>query len=236
MIDVNNFKQAVKRGIPMMRPTSPIVKVHPDLDDYVPFVVPGNSVFNPPSDIRFRMNRLLPQDGHDKFVEMAKVPFQKTLIFVENHDIRGRFSGNTYSPVFAFFAGIVEFFAICGNGKIFAIKYDYDALGASVITALTALEVINHKAVTVETNCISEAVQKTRAEHGKPRLPDIRRIIVRDVKEVVHWGHEGSHSPKLPHDRRGHWRSLKDGRRVWVRNSRIHGGGSGLPKTYEVVA
>ena len=41
-------------------------------------------------------------------------------------------------------------------------------------------------------------------------------------------------SPKSAHDRRGHWRTYKSGKRVWVRESAIHGGANSA-RSYAVL-
>ncbi len=36
--------------------------------------------------------------------------------------------------------------------------------------------------------------------------------------------HDGEGGTRSPHDRRGHWRNYKSGKRTWVRDCKIHGG------------
>lgn len=45
--------------------------------------------------------------------------------------------------------------------------------------------------------------------------------------------HTGTGSSRSPHERIGHWRNYRSGKRVWVRDCKIHGG-SYVPRNYRV--
>lgn len=72
----------------------------------------------------------------------------------------------------------------------------------------------------------------TRARLGKAQLPHIIRLNFTDIREV--WGQpQRQHASPVPHDRRGHARTLKSGRVVRVRPCKIKGGSEDAP-TYVV--
>lgn len=61
-------------------------------------------------------------------------------------------------------------------------------------------------------------------------------VVVRMISRQAE-GSDSSRSyggTKQPHDRRGHWRNYKSGKKVWIRNQRIHGG-SEKPRQYRVL-
>lgn len=101
----------------------------------------------------------------------------------------------------------------------------------SLCFVLRALHLLDSKSTFIEPEEYPDHVQASRRKHGKPLLPAIRHI--RPASNHVKWGREGSHSPKSPHDRRGNWATLCDGRQVWRRPSKINGGGE-APPTYVV--
>jgi hypothetical protein len=76
-----------------------------------------------------------------------------------------------------------------------------------------------------------------RVENGRMQYPHHGdQIVILNPAKVRH-AHENNvsiGSTKKPHARRGHWRCLKSGRSVWVRNSKIHGGVEG-DILYEVI-
>lgn len=93
------------------------------------------------------------------------------------------------------------------------------------------LEMLSQKDVQIEVQEYPAAVQNSRRKHRKAPIPAIRRI--RPGSMHVNWGREGSHTPKSPHDRRGHWATLRDGRKIWKKSCKVKGGGQ-TPPAYAV--
>jgi hypothetical protein len=82
----------------------------------------------------------------------------------------------------------------------------------------------------------SEAVNRGRMLGKLSPLPLVRTIHIDRDRVVSHGTGNGTGNPVRPHFRRGHWRTLADGRRVPVREAKIHGGPSdAAPPIYAVV-
>lgn len=65
---------------------------------------------------------------------------------------------------------------------------------------------------------ISDKLNAARVKRGKEPMPDYRVVrLMRTPAIGTGHTHEGSHTKKRLHFRRGHWRQLSETRRVWVR-------------------
>jgi len=80
-------------------------------------------------------------------------------------------------------------------------------------------------------------INKKRAAKGKgPLLFDWHTVVVQPVvQKMPHQG--GTHASPRLHDRRGHWRTMKQsGKRVWVRDCKVGDASKGVVfKDYRVV-
>jgi hypothetical protein len=80
--------------------------------------------------------------------------------------------------------------------------------------------------------------QKINLRRNHLKLPDVPLVRVITFDDAV--AHEASSAPsapgamKRPHFRRGTYRTLATGRRIWVRPAAIHGGDGSSPPWYEV--
>lgn len=80
-------------------------------------------------------------------------------------------------------------------------------------------------------------INSKRAAKGKgPVLFDWHTVEVAPAtKKMPYQG--GTHASPRLHDRRGHWRTMKSGKRVWVRNCKVGDASKGVVfKDYEVTA
>jgi hypothetical protein len=81
----------------------------------------------------------------------------------------------------------------------------------------------------------TEKINNRRGALKLPLVPPIR-IIKFDNPVVVHDAPSEPSTAKRPHFRRGTYRTLATGRRVWVKPSAIHGGSGAAPPWYEIRA
>lgn len=91
----------------------------------------------------------------------------------------------------------------------------------------------SHDPETVEPAALT-AINVGRAK-SKKALKPLPAFITIENKPAADRGEPSGHSgvAKLPHNRRGHWRNLRSGKRVWVRDCAIHGG-SDVGRNYVV--
>lgn len=97
----------------------------------------------------------------------------------------------------------------------------------TMLTIATTL--LNHQSTTHEiqpSNPMLQSVNIGRAKAGLRSIPATITIKF-DREAIIRAGHDngGSRAPRVPHNRRGHWRTYKaTGKRVWVRCCSINGG------------
>jgi hypothetical protein len=108
---------------------------------------------------------------------------------------------------------------------------------SNLSVSVAAIGLLNRSGTTVREDDLSDTVVKTNAKRERVSLdPVTKPIVVRMVdREAVLNGKRvvSTLTQKSPHDRRGHWRKFRDGRKVWVRSCKIHGGRND-PATYVV--
>lgn len=77
------------------------------------------------------------------------------------------------------------------------------------------------------------SANRKRVAKGKKPLYDWHTVVIEPAApEAQPMG--GHHASPRPHDRRGHYRTYKSGRRVWVRNTKVGKGGGFVFKDYLV--
>lgn len=79
----------------------------------------------------------------------------------------------------------------------------------------------------------TQLIDKRRTRLGLPPVPRVR-LLNFDMPRIARPATQPTGRTVMPHYRRGTWRSLATGRRVWVRASAIHGGGDSPPPWYQV--
>jgi len=72
-----------------------------------------------------------------------------------------------------------------------------------------------------------------RTAKGKKPLYDWRTVVI-ELKAPKQESKGGTHASPRPHDRRGHYRTYKSGKQVWVRNMRVGEGDGFVFKDYIV--
>jgi hypothetical protein len=105
------------------------------------------------------------------------------------------------------------------------IKEEDDEI--TLLEFLCANEMIMTKSVVCEDGFTARRRNTTRKLLGKkPLTSDLHVITHINKVQVVHRGESTATPgiPKSPHDRRGHFRRLKNGKMIPVRGSAIHGG------------
>lgn len=64
----------------------------------------------------------------------------------------------------------------------------------------------------------NESKNRRRVAKGKKPLQYEWKTVLIEPKTAIHTSLGGTHASPRRHERRGHWRNLKSGKRVWVRN------------------
>ena len=104
--------------------------------------------------------------------------------------------------------------------------------------AMHATVLLNRRQqVETTTGDIGSIVIKANERRQRVKLDPIMpaivvRIIPRDPEAIGH--SMGGGWTNQPHDRRGHWRNYRSGKKVWIRDQHIHGG-SRRPRDYRVL-
>ena len=83
---------------------------------------------------------------------------------------------------------------------------------------------------------VSDKIDRRRAKNGHHPVPRVRVIdfsVVPPARTIA-TPSDGPKATRMPHFRRGTWRTLQTGRKVWVRPCAVHGGSPNAPPWYEV--
>lgn len=128
-----------------------------------------------------------------------------------------------------------DFHASAGRFDEAARESAAEDLRAAFSAVVAAVGLINRRQIVREhvVEPTMAAVNEGRSKAKlSPLLPPVR-VKLGDAVIRSTGSHTGDGSPRLPHNRRGHWRNLRSGKRVWVRDCAIHGG-SDVGRNYVV--
>jgi hypothetical protein len=163
--------------------------------------------------------------------------FCVALIAGENHvSVAGRYDTGS-------FAAYIEPFSYLntdeglriygGNGKEPPPRAHY----MPVIALITRfVQSLRKPAIAYVPTAKKSLINSTRATKGKgPILFDWHTVSIAPAQiKREHQG--GSHASPRLHDRRGHWRSLRSGKQVWVKNCKVGDASKGVVfKDYKVI-
>lgn len=96
--------------------------------------------------------------------------------------------------------------------------------------------VLNTHEVTFTDVLPDKAVNQMRRARGKAPLFTYKTLTIGGPKEQGHGKGGGTHASPRSHMRRGHFRTLKSGKRVWINSMFVKGNGEGfVHKDYKVV-
>ncbi len=171
-----------------------------------------------------------------RYHETAEMPRSAMMHVLEQHDDRITGRIYQYSPDLAAL-----------KGRWSRLAYSYKMVFGAEVELITIGEYPGAERHTQNIRNLSSEMMVANAflqqrgetvDPGDPRMKSInaartkfkrhavplRLVVASEQKVRTHASTLGSGGSKSAHNRRGHWRTLANGRQVWVRDSAIHGG------------